>query len=84
MLSPQMQTVPAANFADLSTRVGAPTVAASWPTGLAHLGLLVSTCERCDSSQVCSDWLVRAPKRVAEVPPFCPNAGELRAARRRG
>lgn len=84
MLSPLMPRAPAANFAEMSARVGVPTVAASWPTGLAHLGLLVSTCERCDTSEVCSDWLARVPQRVAAVPPFCRNADGLRAAKAPG
>jgi hypothetical protein len=82
MLSPSK--APAANLADMAGRVGASVVAAAWPTGLGHLGLMVSTCETCDAAELCRDWLARAPKQVEDVPPFCPNAAELRAARRRG
>jgi hypothetical protein len=81
MLSPL--NAPAANLADMAARVGVHTVAAAWPTGLSHLGLMVSTCEGCDATKVCDDWLARAPERVDDVPPFCPNAGELRAAKRK-
>lgn len=80
MLSPLNGS--AANLADMAGRVGVGTVAAAWPTGLAHLGLAVTTCERCDAADVCGDWLARAGKHVADVPPFCPNAVALRAARR--
>jgi hypothetical protein len=75
---------PAANLARMAGRLGVNTVVAAWPTGLAHLGLAVTTCERCDAAEVCDDWLARAPKQIDSVPPFCPNAGRLRAAKQRG
>jgi len=72
-----------ANLAEMADRVGIATVAAAWPTGLAHLGVMVRTCEGCDATAVCSDWLARAPARIDDAPPFCPNAGALHAARHR-
>jgi hypothetical protein len=75
---------PAANLAQMAGRIGVSTVAAAWPTGLAHLGLTVTTCERCEAIEVCRDWLARTPQQIDHVPPFCPNAGRLRAAKRRG
>ena len=81
---PQNRVGPAANLADMAARAGVRTVAAAWPTGIARLGFAVTACERCEAVEVCNDWLTRAPKILGEVPPFCPNAGELRAARRRG
>ena len=56
------------------------SMAAWW----ALVGLAVTTCERCDAAEVCDDWLARAPKQIDSVPPFCPNAGRLRAAKQRG
>lgn len=79
MLSPLNAS--AANLADMANRAGVRTVAAAWPTGLAHLGMMVSACEGCDATEVCRDWLVRAPGAVTIVPPFCPNAADLNAAR---
>ncbi len=83
MSPPLNQSQPAANLAEMAARVGVRTVVAAWPTGIAHLGFAVTTCERCDSVQVCHDWLARAPKALDDPPPFCPNADELRAAKRR-
>jgi hypothetical protein len=83
MLSPLNQSQPAANLAEMAGRAGLRTVAAAWPTGIAHLGFAVTACERCAAAEVCSDWLARAPKTLGDVPPFCPNAGELRSAKRR-
>jgi len=82
MPSPSKPGEPAANLAEMAKRAGARTVAAAWPTGLARLGVMVTTCERCDASEVCRDWLARAPKGVDIVPPFCPNAADLHAARK--
>lgn len=82
MLSPLNQSQPAANFAEMAVRSGVRTVAAAWPTGIARLGFAVTACERCAAAEVCSDWLARAPGALGGVPPFCPNAGELRAAKR--
>ena len=83
MLSPLHQSEPAANLAGMAARAGVRTVAAAWPTGLARLGFAVTACERCDAASVCTDWLTRAPHEVGAVPPFCPNAGELRVAARK-
>jgi hypothetical protein len=82
MLSPLNQMEPAANLADMVARSGLRTVAANWPTGIARLGFAVTACERCDATEVCDDWLARAPQALGDVPPFCPNAGALRAAKR--
>lgn len=72
----------AANLADMASRVGVRTVAAAWPTGLGRLGVMVTACERCDATEVCRDWLARAPGSIERVPPFCPNADELNAPRK--
>ena len=73
----------AANLADMANRAGVSTVAAAWPSeGLGHLGLMVTACERCDATELCRDWLARAPGAISTVPPFCPNAGALNAARK--
>jgi len=80
MLSPLNAS--AANLAAMAGRAGVSTVAAAWPSGFAHLGVMVTACERCDATDVCSDWLARAPGTIAKAPPFCPNAAELDAARK--
>jgi hypothetical protein len=81
MLSPL--NAGAANLADMANRAGVQTVAAAWPSeGLGHLGLMVTACERCDATDVCRDWLARAPRTIQHVPPFCPNVGGLNAARK--
>ena len=80
MLSPL--NAGAANLADMASRAGVGTVAAAWPTGLAHLGVMVTACERCDATEVCRDWLARAPRAIDAVPPFCPNESSLNAARK--
>jgi hypothetical protein len=73
----------AANLADMASRAGVSTVAAAWPSeGIAHLGVMVTACERCDATEACRDWLARAPSSIASVPPFCRNAGALNAARK--
>jgi len=82
MPSMQHRSGSAANLAEMASRNGLRPVAAAWPTGLAHLGFAVTACERCDVIEVCNDWLARAPKTLGAAPPFCPNAGALRAARR--
>ena len=35
----------------------------------------VSTCQSCDTDQLCQAWLMRAPERLDTVPAFCPNCG---------
>jgi hypothetical protein len=59
------QSSPAGNLAAMSERLDLPTVAAAWPTGISQLALAVDTCQRCDAGEVCTDWLARAPKRIA-------------------
>lgn len=83
MVSPPNQRQYAANLAEMAARTGLRPVPAAWPTGLARLGFAVTACERCAAAEVCRDWLARAPKTLGDVPPFCPNAGELQAAKRR-
>jgi len=81
MFSPLNHSEPAANLAEMAARTGMRTVTAAWPTGIAHLGFAVTACERCDAVEQCHDWLARTPKTLGDVPPFCANAGELRAAK---
>jgi hypothetical protein len=35
----------------------------------------VSTCQSCDTDQLCQAWLMRAPERLDAAPAFCPNCG---------
>ena len=84
MLSSLHQSKPDANPAKMPGGDGArPVAVAAWPSGIAHLGFAVSACERCDAAEECADWLARTPMPLGGVPPFCPGAGELRAAGRR-
>ena len=82
MFRPQKtQTVPARNFAAISDRLDLPTVPAAWPTGVSQLALAIEACQRCDADEVCTDWLARAPQRIATPPAFCPNAATLARAK---
>ena len=71
---------PARNIAALSDRLGLPTVAAAWPIGISQLALAVQACQSCDADEVCTDWLARAPDKIATPPAFCPNAAALARA----
>ena len=82
MLTPLNRSEPAANLAEMANRAGVRIVTAAWPTGLAQLGVMVTACERCDAAEVCRDWSARAPEAIGRVPPFCPNADALNAARK--
>jgi hypothetical protein len=66
------------NMAAMTGRLGLPadlgTVAAAWPLAVSHLAQTLVACQRCDSSDVCGDWLGRAPKTITFPPAFCPNA----------
>jgi hypothetical protein len=46
------------------------------------LAQMVDACQRCEATEVCNDWLARAPKAIAAVPPFCPNADALTQAKK--
>jgi hypothetical protein len=35
----------------------------------------VSTCQSCDTDQLCQAWLMRAPEWLNTAPAFCPNCG---------
>lgn len=75
------QGAPAANLAAMTDRLGLPTTAAAWPRTLSPLARAIEACQRCDSVEVCNDWLARAPARVASLPAFCPNAEALACAK---
>jgi hypothetical protein len=72
---------PARNIAAMSDRLDLPPVAAAWPTGVSQLALAVAACQRCDADEVCTDWLARAPSKIATPPAFCPNAAVLARAK---
>jgi hypothetical protein len=72
---------PAGNIAILSDRLDLPPVAAAWPTGVSQLALAVAACQRCEADAVCTDWLARAPAKIATPPAFCPNAPALARAK---
>jgi len=73
------------NMAAMTDRLGLDTVPAAWPTGVSQLALTINACQHCDAFEVCTDWLVRAPKSIAVPPAFCPNApafGEAQAKKK--
>lgn len=74
-------TSPASNIAVMSDRLNLPTVAAAWPIGISQLALAVQACQRCEADAVCTDWLARAPNKIAAPPAFCPNAATLTRAK---
>lgn len=74
-------TSPAGNIAAMSDRLNLPPVAAAWPIGVSQLALAVQACQSCEADEVCTDWLVRAPNRIASPPPFCPNTAALARAK---
>jgi hypothetical protein len=77
-VAPKADTiVPAGNMAEITDRLGLPIAPAAWPTGVSLLAQAVDACQRCDATDVCSDWLVRAPKAISKAPAFCPNASEF-------
>jgi hypothetical protein len=65
------------NMAAMTERLGVATVQAVWPTGVSHLAQAIIACQRCDSGDVCGDWLARAPNQIGLPPAFCPNAPAL-------
>lgn len=70
---------PARNLADMSGRLGlSAPVAAAWPTGVSQLAQAIDACQRCDATEVCTDWLTRAPAVIETPPAFCPNAADLK------
>lgn len=71
----------APNMAAMTSRLGLETVPAAWPTGVSHLALAINTCHHCGATDVCSDWLARAPNTITTPPPFCPNAQAFQRAK---
>ncbi len=76
-----MPSYSARNLAEMSDRLGLPVAPAAWPTGVSLLAQLVDACQRCDATEVCDDWLARAPGSIDAPPPFCPNAEALKRAK---
>lgn len=56
---------------------------ASWPSGVSLLAQMVDACQRCETAEVCNDWLARAPDSIVLPPAFCPNADALVRAKRK-
>lgn len=83
MLTPAPKTSPShvPNMAAMTRRLGLATVPAAWPTGVSHLAQAVDACQRCDASEVCTDWLRRTPDQVVVPPAFCPNTAEFKRAK---
>ena len=70
------------NMAAMTEKLGLSTVAAAWPTGASQLARAIDACQRCDTGEVCSDWLARVPKTIELPPEFCPNAPEFKRVKR--
>lgn len=75
-------TDPVGNIADMSQRLSLSPVPAAWPTGVSQLAQAIEACQRCDTAVVCTDWLNRAPSTLNAPPAFCPNADELKHAKK--
>jgi hypothetical protein len=71
------------NMKEMAHKLGVETVAAAWPSGASGLAAAVSTCQRCGSFDVCTDWLGQAPGEIVSAPAFCPNAEAFERARNR-
>lgn len=69
------------NMAEMTDRLGIRTIAAAWPSGVSGLVEAIKACQSCPAEDVCHDWLLRAPKHVQQVPPFCPNAAVFNIAK---
>ena len=76
---PSPNNVP--NMVVMTERLGLDTAPAVWPTGVSLLAQAIDACQRCDTGEVCGDWLKRAPKSIEMPPAFCPNAPEFRRAK---
>jgi hypothetical protein len=79
------QPYPARNLAEMSERLQLDAkqtpCPAKWPTGVSLLAQMVDACQRCDTVEVCNDWLARAPKKIEAPPAFCPNADALKRSK---
>jgi hypothetical protein len=84
--APPPQSDTASNMAAMTGRLGLSTnlatVAAAWPVAVSHLALALVACQRCDSSDMCGDWLARAPMAIQFPPAFCPNAPAFTRAKK--
>ena len=84
---PAADAFPAANMAAMTERLGLSTTPAAWPSSASRLAFAIDVCQRCDATQVCRDWLLRAPQSIKAAPAFCPNAAEFardKAVKERG
>lgn len=82
-VAPKAEPDTVRNMAAMTGKLGLDTAPAAWPTGVSLLAQAVASCQRCDASEVCADWLARAPKTIEVPPAFCPNAPELKRAKGR-
>jgi hypothetical protein len=77
----------ARNLGSMTVRLGLDAEPAgspaAWPAGVSLLAQLIDACQRCDTTDVCNDWLARAPKSIVKPPAFCPNADALTRAKKR-
>jgi hypothetical protein len=77
-LAPKTSPDRLANMTAMTEKLGLATVAAAWPAGVSQLAQAIDACQRCDTGDVCTDWLARAPKSIKLPPEFCPNAPEFK------
>lgn len=71
-----------ANFSKMAKKAGV-SVPAAWPAGSSLLVQAYEACRRCESDEVCADWLERTPDSIQLPPEFCPNAAELTRLKKR-
>jgi hypothetical protein len=69
------------NLSAMTARLGLDTAPAAWPAGVSLLAQVIDACRRCNTGELCSDWLARTPAPVAVAPDFCPNAGAFKQAK---
>lgn len=67
------------NMAEMTDGLGIKIVPAAWRSGVAGLAEAINA-QSCPADEICRDWLMRAPARLQQVPPFCPHAASFNAA----
>ncbi len=81
-VAPRAEPDAVRNMAVMTGKLGLDTAPAAWPTGVSLLAQAIASCQRCEASEVCADWLARAPKTIELPPEFCANASEFKRAKK--
>jgi hypothetical protein len=63
------------NLSEMLARLGLDAEMLARGRLAAGLRAAVSTCQSCDTDQLCQAWLMRAPEWLEAAPAFCPNCG---------